>query len=51
MLTSSDSNLRNMIKELYDHGIVSANTNDEGVEQIFIPHSSKLLQEILEFKR
>lgn len=50
MLTSSDSQLRNMLKELSDHGIVSVRTDEETAKQIVcIPHKD-MVQEIFDFR-
>jgi len=49
MLTSSDTNLRNIIKELSDHKIIASERDDNGIEQMFIP-SPISLQDILDFK-
>lgn len=49
MLTSSDTQLRNIIKELSDHNMMGSEKDDEGIEQTFIP-STIPLQDILDWK-
>ena len=46
MLTATDSNLRTIMKELFDHKIIGSEKDDNGVEQIFIP-SAIPLEDIL----
>lgn len=49
MLTSSDVNLRNILKELMDHKIVGSEKDTEGNEVLFVP-SEIPLRDILNFK-
>jgi len=49
MLTASDTNLRTIMKELFDHKMIGSDKDSEGIEQIFVP-SSIPLEDILNFK-
>lgn len=49
MLTSSDVNLRNILKELTDHKIVGTERDKEGNELLFVP-SEIPIRDILNFK-
>ncbi|KAL7541712.1 hypothetical protein ACHAXR_011180 [Thalassiosira sp. AJA248-18] len=49
MLTSSDTSLRTILKELFDHNIVASKKDDEGIEHLFVP-SAIPIHEILSFK-
>eukprot|EP00571_Detonula_confervacea_P007930 CAMPEP_0172313678 /NCGR_PEP_ID=MMETSP1058-20130122/20750_1 /TAXON_ID=83371 /ORGANISM="Detonula confervacea, Strain CCMP 353" /LENGTH=1016 /DNA_ID=CAMNT_0013027375 /DNA_START=84 /DNA_END=3134 /DNA_ORIENTATION=+ len=50
MLTSSDTNLRNILKELFDHNIVASEKDEKGSELIFVP-SRVPIHDILNFER
>lgn len=49
MLTSSDVNLRNILKELTDHKIICSGKDKEGNELVFVP-SEIPVDDILNFK-
>lgn len=49
MLTSSDVNLRNILKELTDHKIVGSEKDKEGNELLFVP-SEIPIHDILNYK-
>lgn len=49
MLTSSDMNLRNILKELSDHKIVGTERDKEGNEMVFVP-SGIPIHDILNYK-
>lgn len=49
MLTSSDVNLRNILKELMDHKIVGTEKDKEGNELLFVP-SEIPIHDIMNFK-
>ena len=49
MLTSSDMNLRNILKELSDHKIVGTERDKDGNEMVFVP-SGIPIHDILNYK-